>query len=75
MSESLAAAHTQLHIDVSEVTVPLATGLRNQLIVVEEPEETLLEVLGAAGAAAVKLDRGEKQGSEHSGGSAGGSQS
>lgn len=57
MSEGHVAAHTLLHTDVSKVTVPLATGLRNQLIVVEEPEETLLKVLGAANAAAVKLEQ------------------
>lgn len=53
--EGHVAAHAQLHTHVSKVTVPLATGLRNQLVVVEELEETVLEVLGAADAAAVKL--------------------
>lgn len=62
VSEGHVAAHTLLHPDVSKVTVPLATGLRNQLVVVEEPEETLLKVLGAANAAAVKLHRGTQQG-------------
>lgn len=62
VSEGHVAAHTLLHTDVSKVTVPLATGLRNQLVVVEEPEETLLKVLGAANAAAVKLHRGTQQG-------------
>lgn len=62
VSEGHVAAHTLLHTHVSKVTVPLATGLRKHLIVVEEPEETLLKVLGAAHAAAVKLDRGTQQG-------------
>lgn len=53
--EGHVAAYAQIHTHVSKVTVPLATGLRNQLVVVEEPEETVLEVLGAADAAAVKL--------------------
>lgn len=61
VSEGHAAAHTLLHTSVSKVTVPLATGLRNQLVVVAEPEETLLKVLGAANAAAVKLHRGTEQ--------------
>lgn len=55
MSEGHAAAHTLLHTDVSKVTVPLATGLRDQLIGAEKPEEALLEVLGATYATAVEL--------------------
>lgn len=62
--ESRVAAHTLLHADVSKVAVPLATGLWNQLVVVEQPEETLLKVLRAANAAAAKLHRGTQQGSE-----------
>lgn len=61
MSEGHAAAHTLLNTSVSKVTVPLATGLRNQLVVVAEPEETLLKVLGAVNAAAVKLHRGTQK--------------
>lgn len=53
--EGHATAHTLLHTDVSKVTVPLATGLRDQLIGAEQPEEALLEVLGATYAAAVEL--------------------
>lgn len=53
--EGHAAAHTLLHADVSRVIVPLATGLRDQFIGAEEPEEALLEVLGATYAAAVEL--------------------
>lgn len=60
MSEGHAATHTLLHTSVSKVTVPLATGLRNQLVVAE-PEETLLKVLGAANTAAVKLHRGTQR--------------
>lgn len=55
MSEGHAAAHTLLHAASSKVTVPLATGLRDHLTGAEEPEETLLEVLGAADATAVEL--------------------
>lgn len=61
MSEGRAASHTLLHTSVSKVTVPLATGLRNQHVVAAEPEETLLKVVGAANAAAVKLHRGTQQ--------------
>lgn len=57
MSEGHAAAHTLLHPHVSRVTARLATGLGDQLAGVEEPEEALLEVLGAAHATAVKLWR------------------
>lgn len=55
VSEGHAAAHTLLHAGVSKVTVPLATGLGDQLTGAEEPEEALLEVLGAADAATVEL--------------------
>ncbi len=55
VSEGHAAAHTLLQTDISRVTVSLATGLRDQLVGAEEPEETLLKVLRAADAAAVEL--------------------
>ena len=55
MSERHTAAHALLHAAVSQVTARLATGLRDHLSGVEEPEETLLEVIGAAHAAAVEL--------------------
>lgn len=58
VSKGDAAAHTLLHADVlqvSRVTVPLATGLGDHLIRVEKPEEALLEVLGATYATAVEL--------------------
>ena len=58
VSKGHAAAHTLLHADmlqVSGVTVPRATGLGDDLIGVEEPEETLLEVLGSSHAAAIEL--------------------
>lgn len=62
MSEGHVATHTLLHADVSEVTVPLATGLRHRHVMVEEPEEALLKVLGATDAAAVELHRGAQGG-------------
>lgn len=62
MSEGHAAAHALLHADVSKVTAPLATGLRDQLTGAEQPEEALLEVLGAAHATAVELCRETQRG-------------
>lgn len=55
MSVDHAAAHTLLHADVSRVTVPLATGLRDHLTGAEEPEEALLKVLRATHTTAVEL--------------------
>lgn len=55
VSEGHGAANTLLHADVAKVTAPPATGLRDHLTGAEEPEEALLEVLGATHAAAVEL--------------------
>lgn len=57
-----------LHPHVAEVTARLATGLGDQLAGVEEPEEALLEVLGAAHATAVKLWRRAQRGDQRRGG-------
>ena len=57
VSEGHAAAHTLLQPHVSKVTAPLAAGLGDQLSGAEEPEETLLKVVGAADATAVELFR------------------
>ena len=51
-AQALLQAHV-LH--VSEETVPLTTGLGHRLPGADEPEETLLKVLWAADATAVKL--------------------
>lgn len=55
VSEGHAAANALLHADITKVTAPLATGLRDRLTGAEEPEEAFLEVLGATHATAVEL--------------------
>ena len=58
-AQALLQAHV-LH--VSEETVPLTTGLGHRLPGADEPEETLLKVLWAADATAVKLQHRIREG-------------